>query len=106
MGVYDSIIKGLNEAIQYEKGELKAVKSKHISIAALPRFRGAEIRAIRRKQNMTQKSLAAVLGVSIKTVEAWEADKNVPEGPAQRLLDLIDKDENFLEKHTILSSRK
>lgn len=105
MGVYDSIIKGINEAIQYEKGELKAAKSRHIYIAALPQFHGTKIREIRLKQNMTQKSLAAVLGVSIKTVEAWEAGKNIPEGPAQRLLDLIDKDENFLEKNGIMSRK-
>ncbi len=105
MGVYDSIIKGLNEAIQYEKGELKATKSSHLYIAALPQFHGAKIREIRLKQNMTQKSFATVLGVSIKTVEAWEAGKNVPEGPAQRLLDLIDKDENFLEKYGIMSQK-
>ncbi len=105
MGVYDSIIKGLNEAIQYEKGELKATKSRRIDIAALPQYHGAKIRAIRLKQNMTQKSLAAVLGVSIKTVEAWEAGKNVPVGPAQRLLDLIDKDDNFLEKYGIMSQK-
>jgi len=103
MGVYDSIIRGLNEAIQYEKGELKAVKSRHIYIAALPQYHGAKIREIRLKKKLTQKSLAAVLGVSIKTVEAWESGKNVPEGPAQRLLDLIDKDEHFLEKYKIMS---
>jgi len=103
MGVYDSIIKGLNEAIQYEKGVLKATKSRHIYIADLPQYHGTKIREIRMKQNMTQKLLAAVLGVSIKTVEAWESGKNIPEGPAQRLLNLIDKDEKFLEKYDIMS---
>ena len=35
---------------------------------------------------MTQNLFAQTLGVSVKTVEAWEANKNIPQGPAQRIL--------------------
>ena len=105
MSVYDSIIKGLNEAVQYEKGEISNAKVDRITIAVLPRFQGKEIKAIRQKQKMTQKTLAAVLGVSIKTVEAWESGKNIPEGPAQRVLELMNKDEELLEKYAILSRK-
>lgn len=103
MSVYDSIINGLNEAIEYEKGELKDVKVNRLRIASLPRFRGREIKAIREKYRLSQQVFASALGVSKKTVEAWEADRNIPEGPAQRMLDLIDKDENLFEKYAIVS---
>lgn len=103
MSVYDSIIKGLNEAIEYEKGELRNVTVNRVRIASLPHFHGPEIKAIREKHRLSQQVFARAIGVSKKTVEAWEADRNVPEGPAQRMLELIDKDENLFEKYAILS---
>ncbi len=105
MSAYDSIIKGLNEAVQYEEGKIDNAKVDRIEIASLPRFYGIEIRDIRLRQHMTQKTLAAVLGVSNKTVEAWESGKNVPEGPAQRLLELMKKDDKLLEKYAILNKK-
>ncbi|PKM45480.1 MAG: transcriptional regulator [Firmicutes bacterium HGW-Firmicutes-8] len=106
MSIYDSIIKGLNEAVKYEKGELKNVNVDRVSIASLPRFRGQQIKVLREKQKMTQQLFASALGVSKKTVEAWEADRNVPEGPAQRMLELMEKDEKLLEKYAIVSRKQ
>lgn len=104
MTVYDSIKKGLNEAVQYEKGELVGVKIDRISVASLPRYRGEEIRSIRLKQNLTQQTFANVLGVSQKTVEAWETGRNIPQGPAQRMLQLMHNDKNILEKYGIMKN--
>ena len=42
------------------------------------------------------------MGVSVKTVEAWEAGRNQPIGSACRLLDLTRTDPNFPEKSGIL----
>ena len=103
MGIYDSIIKGLDEAVKYEKGELKNVKVDRVRIASLPRFHGQQIKVLREKRNMTQQLFASALGVSKKTVEAWEAGRNVPEGPAQRMFELMEKDEKLLEKYAIVS---
>lgn len=36
--------------------------------------------------------IAEFFGVSIKTVEAWEAERNRPEGPARRLMSLLQAD--------------
>jgi putative transcriptional regulator len=103
VSVYNSIINGLNEAIEYEKGEVKNITVNRVRIASLPHFHGSEIKAIREKHRLSQQVFAEALGVSKKTVEAWEADRNVPEGPAQRMLELIDKDENLFEKYAILN---
>ena len=86
-----------------EKGELKNVKVDRVRIASLPRFHGQQIKVLREKRNMTQQLFASALGVSKKTVEAWEAGRNVPEGPAQRMLELIEKDEKLFEKYAIVS---
>lgn len=106
MSIYNSIIKGLGEAVQHEKGELKNVKVDRVSIASLPRFSGRQIRLLRERQRMTQQIFANVLGVSKKTVEAWEVGRNTPNGPAQRMLYLMEKDDKLLEKYSIVSMKK
>jgi putative transcriptional regulator len=40
--------------------------------------------------------------VSKKTVEAWESGRNEPQGPAQRILMLLEKDNKFLEKYELI----
>lgn len=105
MSVYNSIMRGLTEAIKYEKSELKNVKVDRVNIASLPRFNAQQIRVLRERHKLTQQVFADVLGVSKKTVEAWEAGRNTPNGPAQRMLGLMDKDDNLLEKYAIMSMK-
>lgn len=49
MSVFDEIKLGLNEAIEYEKGNLKA-NTKSLSIIQIERFTANEIKDIRKKQ--------------------------------------------------------
>lgn len=44
---------------------------------------------------MYQKSFAGYLGVSEKTVEAWEAGVNHPSGAASRILSMMEMDSDF-----------
>jgi putative transcriptional regulator len=98
MSVYESVIKGLNEAVEYEKGDLKGAKKRVIKIAPLPHYTGKEVKDIRLKLELTQSTFADLMGVSIKTVEAWEAGKNTPQGPAQRMLEIIVTDSRLVEE--------
>lgn len=49
-----------------------------------------------------QSVFADVLGVSKKTVEAWESGRNVPSDAACRLLELIGNDKALLERNKIV----
>ena len=102
MRVYDSIMTGLQEAIEYEEGRgtAKVVK---ISVAPLPDFSADDIKEIRRSSGLTQKTFADVLGVSVKTVEAWETGTNSPIGPARRLLVIMKSDPDFVSKYHLIS---
>jgi putative transcriptional regulator len=103
MSFFDDLEKSLNEVLDYEQGKPVNVKRDIICVAEIPDFHGDTVRAIRKKRNLTQKTFSDVLGVSLKTVEAWESGKNTPSGPAQRVLQLMDKDENFLNRYSILT---
>ena len=85
MNLFEDIKLGLEQAIEYEKGNIKA-KSTTLSVAPLDTFTSAEIKEIRTSTGLTQKMFAKYMGVSVKTVEAWEAGRNHPEGAACRLL--------------------
>jgi putative transcriptional regulator len=49
-----------------------------------------EKQGIRNKAGMTQAVFANYMGVSKKTVEAWELGRTHPTGPAYRLLDILE----------------
>lgn len=94
MSPFDEIKLGLEQAIEYNNGKLKARKTTR-SIAPLETFTSDEIKKIRNDAGMTQALFAKYMGVSVKTVEAWEAGKNQPEGAARRLLALTREDPTF-----------
>lgn len=94
MSVFDEIKIGLNEAIEYEKGNLKA-NTRTLCITPIEEFTANEIKDIRKNAGMTQMLFAKFLGVSLKTVEAWESGRNHPNGTACRLLSITKRDPQF-----------
>lgn len=102
MGLYDSITKGLTEAIEYEKGNVNAKKVK-VTVTPADDFSPKEIKAVRNKLNMTQRTFASVIGVSTKTVEAWETGTNKPMKTACRLISMINTDPQILAKCKIVN---
>lgn len=101
MSIYGSIVKGLNEAIEYEKGTLKNVRKRKVRVIPIPNYKGREIKKIRETLELTQTVFADLIGVSVKTVEAWEAGRNIPRGPAQRMLEIFKNENKLIEKYVI-----
>jgi len=60
-------------------------------ILPVKKYTNVEIRSIRNKSGMTQAMLANYLGVSKKTVEAWETGRTHPTEPAYRLLEILEQ---------------
>ena len=85
MSVFEEIKLGLQQAIEYEKGNLQA-KTTKMKVLPPDTFSAQEIKAIRNSTGLTQAMFAKYMGVSVKTVEAWESGRNHPEGAACRLL--------------------
>ncbi|MBQ8325369.1 MAG: helix-turn-helix domain-containing protein [Clostridia bacterium] len=101
MPLFDEIKLGLGQAIEYEKGNLKAKKTT-LTVAPVEVFTPGEIKEIRNKTGLTQVLFAKFMGVSVKSVEAWEAGRNHPEGAACRLLSLTREDPMFPQRSGIV----
>ena len=86
--LYEDLEKGLNEAIDYEKSAGQA-KITTLSIAPAKEYTNNDIKTIRNNAGMTQKVFATFMGVSQKTVEAWECGTSHPNGPARRLMEIL-----------------
>ena len=97
MSVYKSIMQGLSEAIDYQQGKINARKTK-LTIKPVTTFNNNEIKRIRQKTGLSQVVFAGSLGVSPKTVEAWENGRNKPEGASRRLLEVVRDDPGFLQR--------
>ena len=94
MAVFDDIKLGLEQAIEYEKGDLIATKPT-IAVLPLESFTSAAINEIRVGAGRTQALFATSLGGSVKTVAAWESCRTHPEGAACRMLALTRNDPKF-----------
>lgn len=104
MSVYDSIIKGLNEAIEYEQGNNDIARVMiRSTVVPVPDIASSEIKNIRVSLNMTQRMFADIMGVSKKTVEAWESGVNTPSGVARRMLSMLQADPKLPEKYNLIS---
>lgn len=86
--LFNDLCTGLKQAIEYEKGNGSARKSTYI-ITPVKEFDSDEIKMIRNNAGMTQLVFANYMGVSKKTVEAWECGRSHPTGPAFRLLNIL-----------------
>ena len=103
--LFESIKQGLNEAVEYERGNLQNVKVDRISIAPLHTYTSAEIKAIRVRHCMSQRVFAEAMGVSAKTIEAWESGRNTPSGIANRMFAFLEKDEKLFENFSVVTQR-
>lgn len=82
---YDSIKKGLRQAIAHQKGKTRGVKT-HTPSAI-------DVQALRKRIGLTQEEFAAKFNVSLGTLRHWERGDRIPHGPALVLLRVIDKDD-------------
>ena len=105
--VYDGIMQGLQEAIEFKKGNTTEARVRvysKVSPVNVAGYKPSDVANIRKNLNLSQKGLATAIGVSPRTVESWEAGKSAPSGVAVRILHLIDTDHSLVEKLVIRSN--
>src|SRR5262249_49867134 len=85
--VFDLIKEGLEDSIQFTRGELTLRTTKVPTRP--PAVAAKQIVALRRKLRMSQGVFARVLNVSVKTVQGWEQGERKPSQAALRLLQVM-----------------
>lgn len=90
---FSGIMDGLQEALAYTKG--KAAADTFARKRSLP---NVDVFEVRSALAMTQKAFAELLGVSCRTVEAWESGKSTPTPTAKKLMFLIQEDHSLVQK--------
>lgn len=95
----ESILKGLQDIVDFQNGDKTKCRIRVVTvpdIEPLEEFSKEKIREIRFKNDFTQEHFAELMGVTKKSVEAWEAGTRKPTGTAKRLFQLIEKDPNII----------
>lgn len=87
MDFFSEIMDSLTEALADSKGQ--AVEDTFTRKRSLPVI---DVCGTRKSLNMTQKGFADMLGVSRRTVEAWESGRTSPTPTAKKLIYLISED--------------
>lgn len=105
MPISENDVKHLGHTNDIRSSKRKARKQT-IKIIPVESFSGNDIKSIRVKYLLTQTILAQILGVSARTVEAWELGINEPSGPARRMLSLIKDDESFIKNYYLIVQNK
>jgi putative transcriptional regulator len=79
--IFEEPLTSVREGGSILRGEKKA--SRRFSIDS------AGVRAVRGKTDLSQSEFAALIGVSVKTLQNWEQERRKPTGPAAALLRII-----------------
>lgn len=69
----------------------KKLKGENIAVHQI-RARRVDVKALRARLGISQEDFAGRYGLDVATVRNWEQGRTTPDGPAARLLQLIDRD--------------
>lgn len=81
--LFEGLIQSMKEAVAISKGEMAPSRVFVVEPNG--------VRYIRAKAGLSQKEMAKLMRVSLRTLQNWEQGRRKPTGPAQALIDIFDK---------------
>jgi putative transcriptional regulator len=72
--------------------EIKSGKGRRVTLT--PR----DVRAIREHTGLSQSAFAALLGVSVRTLQDWEQGRRIPSGAALSLLRVAEREPDAVQR--------
>ena len=104
--MFDLLKEGLTDALEHAKGE-RTLRTKKKYLPDPPKKHCAkDIKAIRKRFNMSQRVLALYLNISVKTVQAWELGKRTPNSISNRFLEFITSEKKRKHFYSSLEERE
>jgi putative transcriptional regulator len=91
---FAELLASAGEALDHAKGK-RELRTTVIPGPPKP-MTATQVRKVRRKMKASQAVFAQYLNVSPKLVQAWEADRRVPNGPALLLLHIAENNPGYI----------
>ena len=110
------MVKRSNEQIRKRSGRLDVEKMKAATEADIARWRsqdgvddaalgaprsvrpGPNVRSVREGLGLSQEAFAKRFHLSLRTLQEWEQERRVPDGPARVLLQVIERDPEAVDR--------
>jgi len=99
--IYQEIIDEFAEVNKTGTNHLRKRARTYTSVSPVKDYSPHEIKAIREKNQYSQSFFGEYLGVSLKTIQAWEAGTNKPTGTTLRLFQVLEQDPHALDKYIL-----
>ena len=99
----EALIDSAAEMLEHAEGKRK-LRMEIVEIDPIPSYAPKAIKALRERLLLPQGMFGKVVGVSGKTVEAWESGSRRPGGSAMRLLAELDTNPEYLSRILHLTS--
>ncbi|MBF0383479.1 MAG: type II toxin-antitoxin system MqsA family antitoxin [Magnetococcales bacterium] len=90
---FESIKKGLEEALAYGKGEIVSVKVTSVNVPE-----DVDVKKIRGNTGLTQQVFAQNFGFALSAVRDWEQGRRRPDRSARVLLKVIEREPEAVER--------
>jgi len=105
-------MKNIHEETLSELREITEIGFRHLRrhtrtrtpIIPIVTYSPQEIKALREKLKFSQSFFGEFMGVSLKTIQAWKAGTNKPNGTALRMFQVLDKDPHALNKYIFIEA--
>ncbi len=97
MSFGQKLIQSARQSEAHSAGKMK-LRANTIEILPVPDYKPQEIKGIRARLGLTQGLMGGIVGVSTKTVEAWEIGYRRPSSAAMRVLAELDTNPKYFEK--------
>lgn len=89
----------LSDAVdQITSGKITTLRVTRVHFVPAAKLEPKKIVAIRKAHRMSQESFASALNVPRATVASWETGRKKPSGAALRLLELVDRQPELIDK--------
>jgi putative transcriptional regulator len=95
------LLRSADQALAIARGELEPARVtvldvRDVAVAPPPSFKAKRVQKLRKNLQLSQPVFADLLNVSVSLVRAWERGAREPEGASQRLLQVTEREGDYI----------